>query len=228
MYLIAAGDLNRTFSVQPAYGPCQKQGDSIVPYTFPNVANQLAAKQLGWAAFEQNFGQCSNGFMGIHNPLQYFTSTHDSPNNQDYSNLKQQMQNDILPAFSLVIPSSHNDMHPGNGSVTDGIDFLKQLVQQVQNSPVWKSTAIIITFDTGGGWYGHVAPPVMNDNQGLAFRVPTLVISPYAKKNYVSHAVMDHVSVLKLIQWNWGLASLNARNGASGDMLDLFDFTQVP
>src|SRR5262245_25999175 len=130
--------------------------------------------------------------MAIHNPFQYFTSTHDSPNNQDYSKLSQQIQNDILPAFSLVIPSSGADMHPGNGAITNGIDFLKQLVQQVQNSPVWKSTVIVITFDTGGGWYDHVAPPTL-DNQGLAFRVPTLVISPYAKRNYVSHAVMDHV-----------------------------------
>jgi len=62
------------------------------------------------------------------------------------------------------------------------------------------------------------------DTQGLGPRVPLLVISPYAKKGYVSHVQMDHVSILKFIQWNWRLNSLNARNGISGDMLDMFQF----
>jgi len=118
-------------------------------------------------------------------------------------------------------------MHPGNAPIENGINFIQTLVQQVQSSPVWKSTAIIVTFDTGGGWYDHVPPPTV-DAQGLASRVPTLIISPYAKKNYVSHTTMDHVSVLKLIQWNWTLPRLNTRNAASGDMLDAFDFTQTP
>jgi phospholipase C len=162
--------------------------------------------------------------MGIHNPFQFFTSTHDSSNVQDYSNFNAQIQNDILPAFSLIIPDAKHDMHPASTAISNGINFVQSLVQQVQSSPVWNSTAIIVTFDTGGGWYDHVFPPSL-DNQGLSFRVPALVISPYAKKNYVSHSVMDHVSVLKLVQWNWALSSLNVRNAASGDMFDMFDFT---
>jgi phospholipase C len=62
------------------------------------------------------------------------------------------------------------------------------------------------------------------DNQGLGFRVPLLVVSPLAKSGYVSHTVLDHVSILRFIQWNWGLDSLNARNQASGDLNDLFTF----
>ena len=226
LYMVAAADLNRTFDVQPAYGPCQIADSSSEPYTFPNVADQLSAAGLGWGVFQQSFSDCSL-FMGIHNPFQFFTSTHDSSNVQDYSNFSAQLQNDILPAFSLIIPDSKHDMHPGSAPITNAITFVQTLVQQVQASPAWNSTAIVITFDTGGGWYDHVYPPTL-DSQGLAFRVPTLVISPYAKKNYVSHAVMDHVSVLKLVQWNWTLPSLNARNAASGDMFDMFDFTQTP
>lgn len=225
LYMVAAADLDRTFDVQPAFGPCQIADNSAQPYTFPNVADQLSAKGLGWGVFQQNFADCSV-FMGIHDPFQFFTSTHDSSNVQGYSNFLAQIQNDTLPAFSLVIPDSNHDMHPGNGPITNGINFLQDLITQVQGSPVWNSTAIIITFDTGGGWYDHVPPPTV-DSQGLAFRVPTLVISPYAKKNYVSHTVMDHVSILKLVQSNWGLPSLNQRNAASNDMLDMFDFTQA-
>ncbi len=227
LYMVAAADLNQTFDVQPAYGPCQIADASAQPYTFPNVADQLSAANLGWGVFQQGFGDCTV-FMGIHNPFQFFTSTHDSSNVQDYSSFASEAQNDILPAFSLIIPDSKHDMHPGSAPITNAIDFVQTLVQQVQASPVWNSTAIIVTFDTGGGWYDHVYPPTV-DAQGLAFRVPTLVISPYAKKDYVSHVVMDHVSILKLIQWNWTLPSLNARNAQSGDMFDMFDFTaQVP
>ena len=227
LYMVAAADLNRTYDVQPAYGPCQISEPDAVPYTFPNVADQLSAAGFGWGVFEQSFGDCTI-FMGIHNPFQFFTSVHDSPNVQDYSNFAAQVQNDILPPFSLIIPDSKHDMHPGSAPITNAISFLQTLVQQVQASPVWSSTAIIVTFDTGGGWYDHVYPPTV-DSQGLAFRVPTLVISPYAKKNYVSHVVMDHVSILRLVQWNWTLPSLNARNAQSGDMFDMFDFTgQTP
>lgn len=223
LYMVAAADLDRTFDVQPDYGPCQIADTDAVPYTFPNVADQLSTAGFGWGVFEQSFGNCSV-FMGIHDPFQFFTSTHDSPNVQDYSNFAAQAQNDILPAFSLVIPDSKHDMHPGSAPITNAISFVQTLVQQVQASPVWNSTAIIITFDTGGGWYDHVYPPTV-DSQGLAFRVPTLVISPYAKKDYVSHVVMDHVSILRLVQWNWTLPSLNARNAQSGDMFDMFNFT---
>ena len=226
LYMVAAADLNRTFDVQPAYGPCQIVETDAVPYTFPNVADQLSTAGLGWGVFQQSFGDCAL-FMGIHNPFQFFTSTHDSSNVQDYTSFAAQVQNDILPAFSLIIPDSKHDMHPGSTPIGNAITFVQTLVQQVQTSPVWNSTAIIVTFDTGGGWYDHVFPPTV-DSQGLAFRVPTLVISPYAKKNYVSHSVMDHVSVLKLVQWNWTLPSLNPRNALSGDMFDLFDFTQTP
>jgi phospholipase C len=225
LYMVAAADLNRTFDVQPAYGPCQIADNSAQPYSFPNLADQLSTKGLGWGVFQQSFGNCTL-FMGIHNPFQFFTSTHDSSNVQDYSNFSAQVQNDVLPAFSLVIPDSKHDMHPGSSAIGNGITFLQTLVQQVQSSPIWNSTAIVVTFDTGGGWYDHVFPPAL-DAQGLAFRVPALMISPYAKKNYVSHTVMDHVSVLKLVQWNWEMSSLNARNAASGDMFDMFDFTQT-
>jgi phospholipase C len=111
-------------------------------------------------------------------------------------------------------------MHPGNGNISGGINFTSSLVQEVQNSTLWSSTAIFITWDTGGGWYDHVPPPAV-DKQGLGERVPLIVISPFAKPGYISHVVMDHVSILHFIQWNWGLLSLNDRNGLSGDVRDM-------
>lgn len=223
LYMVAASDMDRTFSVQPFYGPCALPDPSAVAYTFPNVADQLFAKGISWGTFQEQLGNCGHS-QPIHNPFQFFSSTHQSPNIQDYSQFSVQLQGGTLPAVSLVIPRPADDLHPGfNEPLLTGLTFLQNLVQQVQNSLAWSTTAIIVTFDDGGGWYDHVPPPQI-DSQGLGFRVPTLVISPYAKKGYVSHKVMDHVSILKLIQWNWSLPSLNARNDASGDMLDMFQF----
>jgi len=96
-------------------------------------------------------------------------------------------------------------------------------VAQVKASPEWDSIAIVVIWDEGGGFWDHVPPPQI-DSQGLGIRVPMLVISPYAKAGYVSHVRMDHVSVLKFIQWNWSLGTLNAREDQSPDIRDMFQF----
>ena len=85
--------------------------------------------------------------------------------------------------------------------------------------------AIVAIWDEGGGWYDHVSPPQI-DSQGLGIRVPMLVISPFAKKGVVVHGVMDHTSILKFIQFNWGLPPLNPRNSdpAIGNMTTMFNF----
>jgi phospholipase C len=122
---------------------------------------------------------------------------------------------------SFVIPGPGHDLHPGGGSVLVAMTWLENLIQQVQNSNAWPSTAIVITFDDAGGWYDHVPPPQV-DAQGLGSRVPLLVISPLAKQGYISHVQMDHVSILKYIQWNWMLPSLNGRNDQINDIRDMF------
>jgi phospholipase C len=114
-------------------------------------------------------------------------------------------------------------MHPGSGSVTTALNWLDGFIKRVQGSSQWSSTAIIILWDESGGWWDHVSPPQV-DSQGLGARVPMIVISPYAKRGYVSHVQMDHVSVLRFIQWNWSLGTLNSRNALSNNMLDMFQF----
>jgi phospholipase C len=223
LYMVAADDDDRNFSVNPFYPPCQQPEPSAMPYSFPNVADQLASKQISWGMYQQGYGNCGPD-QPLHNAFQYFTSTNASPNLQDYSQFSIAIQNGTLPAVSFVVPNATYDMHPGYfNPVSLGIGFIDTLVKEVQSSSLWASSAIIVTWDDGGGWYDHVAPPQIDD-QGLGFRVPTLVISPLAKHGYVSHVVMDHVSILKLIQWNWNLPPLNARNSMSGDMVDMFNF----
>jgi len=223
LYLIAASDNNTIFSVQPFYGPCQKPDAAAQPYTFPNVGDQMNSKGVTWTWFQENYNACSLGYVPTQNPFQYFTSTQNSSNIQDISNFFAQLDNNTLPSVTFVQPGPIHSMHPGSGAVFVGLNWLADTVQRIQNSPAWSATAIVVLWDEGGGWYDHVPPPTV-DSQGLGVRVPMLVISPMAKPGYVSHVVMDDVSVLNFIEWNWNLGSLNGRNGLSGDMRDMFNF----
>ncbi len=221
LYMVAASDNGSLASVQPSFGPCQQPDPNSQPYNFKNIADELSQNGFTLNVFQESFGVCSNS-NPMHNPFQYFTSTHSIT--QDYTQFAPLLKSGNIPEVSFIIPSGSNDLHPGNDrAVSVGVGFIDTLVHNLQASPAWSTTALIVTFDTAGGWYDHVPPPHL-DTQGLGPRVPLLVISPYAKKGYVSHVQMDHVSILKFIQWNWRLNSLNARNGISGDMLDMFQF----
>jgi phospholipase C len=115
------------------------------------------------------------------------------------------------------------------------------VIDAVLRSPAWPSTALILTFDEHGGYYDHV-PPVRTvrpddippnvaagDTYGdlygwTGFRVPTVVVSPWARPNYVSHTVFDHTSILRLVESKWNLPALSNRDANANAMLDCFDF----
>ena len=94
-------------------------------------------------------------------------------------------------------------------------------------SSYWNRVAILLTYDEGGGWYDHVAPPVF-DYFGPGSRVPALLISPYARRGYIAHETYDHTSILKLIEWRFGLEPLADRDRAARAPLEAFDFGQSP
>lgn len=224
LYMISAFDNNFLPAVQPIFGPCQKPSGQAKAFTWTNVGDQMNSKNVSWGWFQEQFGVCGN-YVATENPFQYFTSTHAAPNVQDYSNFVAQLNSGSLPAVSFVQPAPSHDMHPGSGPVSVAASWLDNFIQSVQNSSAWPDSAIIVIWDEAGGWYDHVPPPAV-DSQGLGVRVPMLVISPFAKRGYISHLQMDHVSILKFIQFNWNLPSLNARNSspASGDLRDMFQF----
>lgn len=218
LYMVAADDNNQPHSVQPYYGPCNLADPAAQPLTFPNVGDQLTQAKVKWTAYQEDLGNCS-AYKPLHDPFQYFTSTHGLT--VDYTQFSADLSSGNFPSVAFVFPNNSDDMHPGFGPITNGINFLDSLVKSVQASPIWSSTAIVVLWDAPGGWYDHVPPPAV-DSQGLNARVPLLVISPLAKQNYVSHQQMDHVSILRFIQKNWGLTSLNDRNAKSNDISDMF------
>jgi phospholipase C len=141
-----------------------------------------------------------------------------------------------LPAFSYLDPfflgedqGGSNDDHP-HADIRRGQSFIAQVANAVMSSPLWDKTVLIVTYDEWGGFFDHVKPPVMPDSDpahGQAgFRVPTYLISPFAPKGHVAHTVFDHASILKFVEWRWGLAPLSPRDRAAANLADVLDFTR--
>jgi len=108
--------------------------------------------------------------------------------------------------------------------VTNGQDSVVSIITSIMRSPVWKDSAIVLSWDDWGGWYDHVAPPQV-DADGYGFRVPMMIISPYAKPGFIFHETTDFTSILKFIERLYGLRPLTSRDAMANDLLDAFDFT---
>lgn len=108
-----------------------------------------------------------------------------------------------------------------------GMDYVTYLVNQVMQSKYWDSTAIVITWDDYGGFYDHVAPPQI-DAYGEGFRVPTLVVSPWAKHGFIDHTQYEFASLLRLAEDNFHLPTLGTRDVTANNMMNSFDFNQAP
>jgi phospholipase C len=131
-----------------------------------------------------------------------------------------------LAQVTWIVPDwSHSD-HPGSGS-KEGPDWVASIVNAIGESPYWNSTAIFITWDDWGGWYDHVQPPVI-DAMGPGFRVPLLVVSPYAKRGYISHHFHEASGFISFIERNFDLGTLGARDAGSDAYIDCFDYGQAP
>lgn len=240
-YMVAATPFDlTTASSLPYYDPCsaveqQRDGNAghiAAPLTATTLGDQLTAAQITWGYYQSNYansqsGTCTN-YQPQEDPFQYFTSTQNSSHIQNFTleSFQSDLNNGSVPSVLWIQPDGQQDMHPGSGNVLDGVEFLSNVVQDVQNSSIWQNSAIIVLWDESGGWYDHVAPPQLANTEGLGARVPVLVISPYAKTNYISHQQMDFVSILRFIQWNWNLGELptpaqSAREQQSGDLCDL-------
>jgi phospholipase C len=143
------------------------------------------------------------------------------------------ISNGQLPQVSWIIPDGAHSDHAvaNNGS---GPSWVASIVNAIGNSQYWANTAIIITWDDWGGWYDHVAPKVVNDGVSwgsgyvYGFRVPLIVVGPYAKAAYISHDTHDFGSILKYIETTFNLPSLGYADAPADDLSDCFNLTQSP
>ncbi len=131
-----------------------------------------------------------------------------------------------LGAVTWVIPSFANSDHADSLSLS-GPAWVTSVVNAIGGSRFWGSTAIFVLWDDWGGWYDHVAPPQL-DALGLGFRVPLIVVSPYARHGYVSHVPYEYGSIVKFAEWAFDLPSLGQTDVRANNLFDCFDFRQKP
>jgi phospholipase C len=150
-----------------------------------------------------------------------------------------------LPAYSMVDPNFENSSEEDPQDVQFGDQFLSQVINAVMASPQWPNTLLVWTYDEGGGYYDHVPPPrairpdaippnfAATDPKGgpfrrYGFRVPSGIVSPFARPNYTSNVVHDFTSILKLIETKWNLPALTYRDANADNLLDSIDLVDPP
>jgi phospholipase C len=132
-----------------------------------------------------------------------------------------------LPSVSWVIPNGVDSDH-AQGNDGSGPSWVASIVNAIGNSHYWSDTVIFITWDDWGGWYDHVPPPQILNSYEYGFRVPMLVVSPYAKPAYISHVRHDFGSILKFVEERFDLPSLGYADAPADDLSDCFNFLQKP
>jgi len=202
-------------------------------FTWNTMRDLLDAKGVSWKYYTPNIhthgGDLWNGFDAI-KQVRYgseWTANISSPETNIFSDITAGK----LPEVSWVIPDGQNSDHPAQqqwGITTDtGPAWVAQVVNAVGQSPYWNSSVVVVTWDDWGGFYDHVAPPQL-DYTGLGFRIPMLIVSPYAKPGYVSHTQYEFASILKFVEETFGLGSLGTTDVRANSIGDVFQFHKRP
>jgi phospholipase C len=237
------GTLTTLLVAKPSGGPKEEFDKGPFPCTteFPSsgsayttLRDLLDAAAVTWKYYSppvhEGTGRLWNAFDMIA-PVRYGSEWHTNVTKNEKQILVD-ISNGALPQMSWVIPSSPNSDHPGKSH--SGPSWVATVVNAVGNSEYWPTTAIIVVWDDWGGFYDHVPPPFRDQWGGLGFRVPMLVISPYAREmsssqtGYISHTQYEFGSILKFIEQNWNLGSLGTTDERATSIIDSFDFTQQP
>jgi phospholipase C len=143
----------------------------------------------------------------------------------DLSQYYLDLRNGTLPAVSYIVTTSSSENPPGDPRAGSGA--LRKITNELMKSSAWSTSALMWTYDGWGGWYDHVPPPRV-DSRGYGFRVPALLVSPYAKSGVVDHTVLDYTAMLKFIETNWNVDPLSTRDRQSAGLTSAFDFNAPP
>jgi phospholipase C len=196
------------------------------------IGDRLDEKGVDWAWYSGGWDAAVSGHPGPlfqfhHQPFAFFAhyalgTEAAKAHLKDETAFIAGIEKGELPPVVFFKPSGEDNEHPGYSSVLAGEYHTALLVRLIQQSPLWKDSVIVITYDENGGLWDHVAPPKI-DRWGPGARVPTIVISPFAKKGFIDHTVYDTTAILKLIETRFGLVPLGARDAASGDLTTALD-----
>ena len=227
---------NRMFSIAGVPGSDQ----NVLPPNgygdVPTIFDRLQEKGVSWKYYVNNYDPRLN-YRTLKDlnylppqvqwlPLLSFDRFIDNPDLSsrivDLSEYFADLQKGTLPAVSYVLllgATEHPLSDPNLGQKQ-----VRIMIQALMQSDAWQDSAFLITYDDWGGWYDHVAPPQV-DKYGYGFRVPALLISPYARKGYIDSTQLDHTSSLKFIEDNWGLQPLGSRDAHANSIASGLDFS---
>jgi phospholipase C len=203
--------------------------------TYPDktMADLLDAAGVSWKYYTPPYKSRTNG--ALWDAMAAIKGVYDGPDwkknvSIPQSNVLLDIQNGTLPAVSWVIPTQMDSDHPhAFKAMYHGPEWIASVVNAVGKSKLWDSTAIIVTWDDWGGFFDPVPPAFFDDQGGLGFRVPMLVVSPYTKKGTLSHTQYEFASILRFVEENFNLGQMgtpsfpnnDARAASIGDMFSL-------
>lgn len=195
-----------------------------ITITFPTIVDELDHANVSWAYYagEHTF---TNGWNPLPASQAYMKAHPKLQGLKEPSDLSFDLAKPNFPSVAWVMPQTDDISEHPPYNVTAGQLAVVGEINDIMKSAYWSSSAIILTWDDYGGWYDHVAPPQV-DQYGLGFRVPALIISPFAKHGVVDHTLSEHSSTLRLIETLFNLPSLGTRDAKASDLLDAFNFNQ--
>jgi phospholipase C len=215
--------------------------DILPPQTGPTIADRLNEKSVSWKWYSQGWNMALKDinaasedkrvrFTPHHIPFLYYKSCMEGTkcfknNLADRDDLINDIRKNEIPKVVFYKPGDANDQHPGTGTIENGDQEISAIVNAIKSGKLWEDTVIIVTYDENGGFWDHVSPPA-SDRWGPGTRVPTVVISSFAKKHFVDHTVYDTTSILKLIEKRFALKPLGGERSIAKDLLNTLDLSQ--
>jgi phospholipase C len=196
-------------------------------YDFKTLTELLENSKISWKYYD---GRANPHKFWLWNPLPGFTSfmnnqsmmTHLVANTEYFKDLRK----GTLPSVAWIVPNIRESEHPPL-NIQLGMWYTTNFINALMKSPYWKNTLLVVTWDDYGGFYDHVAPPQV-DKYGYGPRVPTIIISPYAKTGYIDHTRYDFTSVLRTIENRFKLQPLTSRDSEATDLRNSMNFNQQP
>jgi phospholipase C len=194
----------------------------------------LDAASVSWKYYTPKLGDSGaiwNAFDVIH-PVRYGPEWGTNVTWPE-TNIFNDISAGTLATVSWVVPDRTNSDHPDNGTDT-GPSWVASIVNAIGESQYWDSSAIIVVWDDWGGFYDPVKPPPLDNQGGPGFRVPMIVVSPYARETsssqpgYISNTVYEFGSIVQFIEDNFNLGRLGTTDGTSNSMDDMFNLYQSP
>lgn len=227
----------------------------VPPQTTATIGDRLNARGISWAWYAGAWDQAladgsqapqtkraviysraadSPNFQAHHQPLNYFAQFAPGTENRarhllDGGAFTAAIERGTLPQVAFYKPPGRLTQHPSYTDIASGDLHIADLLERLKRSPQWAHMAVIVTYDENGGYWDHVAPPTgagWGDRWGPGTRIPTIIVSPYARRSFVDHTAADTTSILKFISRRFDLQPLPGVRANMGDLTSAFDFSR--